>query len=251
MTSSDKFDAPKGRKTFVPLENNPEVMSHLAHRLGVSYKLGFQDVYSIDDPELLAFVPRPAYALLFICPAKVYWKTLGEEIANMPEYDGSGENEPVVWFKQTIGHACGLIGLLHGVCNGGAKEYIQPGSDLYNLLKEAIPLKPTPRADLLYNSSALESAHQSAAQEGDTEAPSAEEDNHFHFICFVKDKDGHMWELDGGRKGPMDRGALGPDEDVLSEKALQLGVRAFLAKEAQLGGGELRFSLVALVPNFD
>ncbi|KAI9875043.1 MAG: ubiquitinyl hydrolase 1 [Pleopsidium flavum] len=47
------------RKTFVPLENNPEVMSHLVHQLGISPKLGFYDVYSIDDPELLALIPAP------------------------------------------------------------------------------------------------------------------------------------------------------------------------------------------------
>lgn len=223
-------------------------MSHLVHQLGVSPKLGFYDVYSIDDPELLAFIPRPAYALLFICPPEVYGKARNEENASMLEYEGSGDKEPVVWFKQTIQHACGLIALLHGVSNGGAKEYIQPGLDLDNLLKEAIPLKPIPRADLLYESRALESAHQSAAKIGETAPPEIVD---LHFICFVKGKDGHLWELNGGMKGPVDRGALDSDEDALSEKALQLGVRTFLAREVQAGDGDLRFSIIALAPNFD
>jgi len=72
-----------------------------------------------------------------------------------------------------------------------------------------------------------------------------------HFVCFVKAKDGHLWELDGSRKGPLDRGALEEGEDALSEKALQLGVRRFLKQEERAGGKDLRFSLVALGASFD
>ena len=44
---------------------------------------------------------------------------------------------------------------------------------------------------------------------------------------------------------------LDADEDVLSEKALSLGVKRFLTREEEAGGGELRFSLVALGPSLD
>ena len=54
---------PNGTKTFIPLENNPDVFTELVHSLGVSSKLGFYDIYSIDDPDLLAFVPRPVHAV--------------------------------------------------------------------------------------------------------------------------------------------------------------------------------------------
>ncbi|MCJ1432881.1 ubiquitinyl hydrolase 1 [Xylographa pallens] len=242
---------PKGEKGFfVPLENNPEVMSHLADKLGVSPDLGFFDVYSIDDPDLLAYIPRPVYALLAIVPPKVYWKARHKE-SKTTAYEGSGEKEPVIWFKQTIRHSCGLIGLLHSVSNGGARQYIQKESTLDKLLKEAIPLKPAPRASVLYESEALVAAHRSAAQIGDTEAPPAEDEKDLqHFISYVKADDGHLWELEGGWHGPLDRGELGPEEDVLSEEALRLGIGAFL-KEAQDEGGELRFSLVALAPKND
>jgi len=163
----------------------------------------------------------------------------------------SGEGEPVVWYKQTIGNACGLIGLLHAVSNGAAKEHIKADSDLAKLLASAIPLKPTERADLLYESQALESAHANAASEGDTAAPSADDNVELHFVCFVKTEDDHLWELDGRRKGPLDRGQLPKDEDVLGEKALELGVRAFLKRESAAGGGDLRFSLIVLAPSLD
>jgi len=75
-----------------------------------------------------------------------------------------------------------------------------------------------------------------------------------HYVCFVKTDDGGqdgggtLWELDGRRKGPLDRGRLGKDEDVLSEAALTLGPRKFLERE---GGQDLRFSCVALAASFE
>jgi len=66
----------------------------------------------------------------------------------------------------------------------------------------------------------------------------------------VKGEDGHLWELNGGMKGPVDRGVLGEDEDALSEKALDLGVRTFITKEV-MRDGDIGFSLVALAPKID
>ncbi|KAI5293766.1 ubiquitinyl hydrolase 1 [Ascosphaera acerosa] len=240
------------RKAFVPLENNPEVMTQLCHRLGLSSSLAFSDVFSIDEPELLAFVPRPSLALLLVFPiTPTYEQARQAEDSGVADYAGHGAGEPVVWFKQTIRNACGLIGLLHAVSNGQARAQITPGSDLDALLREAVDLAPVPRADLLYESKALESAHADAASLGDTDAPAAEAGVDLHFVCFVKGADGHLWELDGRRKGPLDRGILAADEDALSETALQLGVRQFLKREAAAGGGDLRFSLVSLGPSLD
>ncbi|KAF2708888.1 ubiquitin carboxyl-terminal hydrolase-like protein isozyme L3 [Pleomassaria siparia CBS 279.74] len=244
-------DVPPTRKRFVPLENNPEVMNSLVHNLGLSKKLAFHDVWGIDDPEILAFVPRPAYALLLIFPvSKAYEDFRIQEDKERPEYDGHGPDEEVLWYKQTIGNACGLIGLLHGVSNGAARLHVEPNSSLSKLLDDATPLKPIERADLLYESQALESAHQTAAAEGDTAAPSADDKVDLHYVCFVKSEKNHLWEMDGRRKGPLDRGVLGADDDVLSEKALGLGVRPFIKREAD-AGGDLRFSLIVLAESLD
>ena len=240
-------------------------MSTLLHKLGLSKALQFHDVFSIDDPDLLAFVPRPALALLLVFPvSETYEKFREEEDRNRNEYQGYGDGEEVIWYKQTIGNACGLIGLLHGVSNGAARDFIgmrlpwnaranKTGhqSDLSDLLQRAIPLKPTERADLLVESQTLENAHAAAAATGDTSAPEAEVSVDLHFVCFVKSANNHLWELDGGRKGPIDRGQLTAEDDVLSQDALDAGVRSFLKREEQAGGGDLRFSLLALSPGID
>jgi len=226
------------------IENNPVVMTKLSHRLGLSSSLSFQDVYSLTEPELLELIPRPCLALLFLFPiTDESEKAFQSEIASQPEYKGSGPNEPVMWFKQTIGHACGLIGLLHCITNGEAATQIQVNSDLDGLVKAALPLRMKERADLLYNSEMLEKVHQEAAQTGDSKAPTSDERVGYGFTAFVKGKDGHLWELEGRRNGPLDRGLLAEDEDVLSEKALRMGPLRIINQEKAVEG---RFSCLAL-----
>lgn len=243
---------PTGPKRVVPLENNPEVMSDLLHKLGLSPQLAFHDVYSIDDSELLSFIPRPAHALLLVFPVnETYEKFRLEEDKDKPEYEGCGPNEPVVWYKQTIGNACGLMGLLHGVSNGEARQHVDPQSELGKLLRDAIPLNPVDRANLLYNSQKIENATLEAGSKGDSTAPSADDDIDLHYVCFVKSDEHDLWEMDGRRRGPLNRGKLDASDDMLSDQALQLGVRSFLDREKKAGGGELRFSLITLAPSFD
>ena len=111
--------------TCVLAENNPEVMTSLVHKLGLSPTLAFHDVWSIEDPEMLSFVPRPASALLLVFPvSKNYEIFRMREDAEKEVYEGCGESEPVIWYKQTIRNACGLIGILHAVSNGSARNFV-------------------------------------------------------------------------------------------------------------------------------
>jgi len=100
-------------------------MTSLIHTLGLSPTLAFHDVFSISDPSLLSFVPRPASALLLVFPvSKSYEEFRVSEDKDREIYEGRGDGEPVVWYKQTIRNACGLIGILHAVCNGSARDFI-------------------------------------------------------------------------------------------------------------------------------
>jgi ubiquitin carboxyl-terminal hydrolase L3 len=124
-TASNSGPKKQYRKHFIPLESNPDVFTELIHELGVSSSLCFQDVLSIEDEELLAFVPRPALALVLVFPTSDgYEQAIADDAAARNDYAGHGDSEAVVWFKQTIHNACGLYGILHAVCNGDARSHI-------------------------------------------------------------------------------------------------------------------------------
>lgn len=235
-------------------------MNTLATSLGLepnSYT--FHDVWSLDDESLLSHIPRPAVALLVIIPLTETWhaERVAEDAA-LPDPDNVDPPAPALWFPQTIGNACGSIGLLHCLVNtpaiigsGGSSSAIAPGSTIAKLLAGARALpKSTDRAQLLYDSDAFEEAHAGVVNLGDTLAPEPIEDRHLnqHFVAFVKGADGHLWELEGSRKGPLDRGLLMDDEDVLSRGALDRGIGRVIRKELEGGGGDLRFSVIALAP---
>jgi ubiquitin carboxyl-terminal hydrolase L3 len=253
MASQQSTHAPgvtfkaNGTKVVVPLENNPDVFTSLINAIGVSPQLGFNDIYSLDK-EMISLLPRPVHSIIFIAPSDVYYKLHGSSPNVAVEditFDGSGEEQPVTWFPQTIGNSCGLMALLHCVSNGSAKQYIQPGSLIDKLLKEAIPLKSAQRADVLYNSAELEHAHMAAALKGDSRAPASDEGVGFHFLAFVKGKDGHLYELNGSWDGPLDHGLLPKEDDLMSEKALEMGVGKYI----KLADGSIEYSMVALATN--
>ncbi|KAJ1333466.1 ubiquitin carboxyl-terminal hydrolase L3 [Microdochium nivale] len=231
-------------KSWTMLENNPEVMNKLAYRLGLSTQLAFYDVWSLDDPQLLSLIPRPALALLVIMPHTPAWAEDRKADADKrQEYQGSGPDEPVVWFKQTIGNACGSIGLLHCAINGPASDFVLPGSALDRIRRDAIPLKMEARAAMLYDSVDFEEAHHACTSIGDT-LPNNADHMGQHFVSFVV-ANGRLWELEGDVKGPLDRGPVEDGEDVLSPRVLQLGFQRVINLEND-SGNDLRFSCLAL-----
>ena len=64
MSSTTDPNPDHGALAFIPLEANPQLMTDLIHKLGVSKGLQMHDVFSLTEPELSAFIPRPALALL-------------------------------------------------------------------------------------------------------------------------------------------------------------------------------------------
>lgn len=222
-------------------------MNQLSATLGLSSELQFYDVYSLDE-EQLAYIPRPVLALLVVIPLTPAWdRSRKAEDANNEPYAGFGPDEPVIWFKQTIGHACGSIGVLHSLINGPAVEFIKPDSDLAAIRDLAIPLDTTKRAEMLYNNEPFELAHKSVEQAGDSYADMTGKLEGGHFVSFVK-SGGKLWELEGSRMGPLERGSLADDEDVLSPRALELGIKRIIKLNADGGGDDLRFSCIALAP---
>ena len=243
---TDARAIPHSRKAFIPIESNPALFTQLIHRLGVSTSLRFEDVLSVTDPELLALIPRPVLALVSVSPYTTKYKAnQAEEEALRDDYTASGQDEKVMWFRQTIHNACGLYAILHAVSNGDARAKIRPESTLAKLLSTCEPLTPSQRPAVLEGSEELEAAYNEVALTGDSAVPeSAEVVLPFHYQCFVKsEKTGRLYQLAGWCKGPVDRGLLDPGDDMLSTKALSV-FNDFIHQEE----GNPNFSLLALVP---
>lgn len=99
-------------------------MSALIHKLGLSSELSFYDVFSIEDADLLAFIPRPAIALLLVFPiSKAYEEFRSNEDQNNSDYDINGTQD-VIWYKQTIRNSCGIMAILHAASNGESRKFI-------------------------------------------------------------------------------------------------------------------------------
>ncbi|KAF7292768.1 Ubiquitin carboxyl-terminal hydrolase [Mycena indigotica] len=179
------------------------------------------------DPleEVRLMLPQPVHALILIySTTEEYEKSIRD--ARQAErnagngYSGSGDGEPVIWFDQTIRHACGFMSLLHASANlsSSGDEFIERGSLLANLLRDALPLAPVERAALLKSSQGIADVYNTASVRGTSTILHAEDNVPGHYVCFVRSpRTGHIFELDGGKNGPIDQdGWLQGDRDMLS-----------------------------------
>ncbi len=213
--------APATRPKWVPLESNPELFTSWCSNMGMdTSKFAFHDIYGT-DPDLLAMVPQPVAAVLLLFPLTESMEQLRQKENAAATTSSSSD---ILWFKQTIGNACGTIGLLHALSNSSASEAIKPGSPLDTLFKKARATEDVDeRADILVNSKELQTVHEETASQGQSQAPEDLDNVILHFVCFVRSNDGELIELDGsgGRKGPLVRGKKVETQDDLLPVAVE------------------------------
>ncbi|KAK3906480.1 hypothetical protein C8A05DRAFT_29686 [Staphylotrichum tortipilum] len=235
-------------KHFIPLESDPAVFNDLIRLLGVPPSLSFFDILLLDGPHDL---PGPALALVLVLPTTEGYerRKAAEDADDDDDRDGKdGEDgEHVVWYRQTINNACGLYAILHALSNGAARDELGTASPMAALIDACAALSAADqRAAILESSAELEEAYASVARQGSSAVPdSAEDEVDFHYVCFVSPRgSGRLYELDGDRRGPIDRGLLilGPGEDLLAPAATDV-IRGYMERE----GGNVNFSLMALV----
>ncbi|PWY98507.1 cysteine proteinase [Testicularia cyperi] len=215
---------------WVPLESNPELFSEWSSAMGLdTSRFAFHDIFGLDE-ELLMMVPQPVQAVLLLFPiTEAVQKMRNEEDEDVEEATEAEAEGEVMWFKQTIGNACGTIGLLHALANTEATKAVSKDSPLDSLLSKARPLAPIQRADLLTKSKELESVHSQTASGGQSAAPEDLDNVILHFVCFIRDRDGNLVELDGGRKGPLKRGSV-PTQDQLLPKAVEFIKQKYVSR---------------------
>ncbi|KNZ57326.1 hypothetical protein VP01_2189g5 [Puccinia sorghi] len=201
---------------WLPLESNPEVMNAWASALGLSTDaVSFTDVYGL-DPELLAMVPKPVYAVVMLFPISKEYETARaaehERIVDQANRTVVPDNR-LIFIKQTISNACGTIGLLHALANN-PKIPITEGP-LTHFVEQCRSKTPSERAELLEKDGAIADVHADLAQSGQSKVPSLDEVVDLHFVCFVKSHDpatpaepARLVELDGRKAFPIDHGPM-------------------------------------------
>ncbi|KAF7342132.1 Ubiquitin carboxyl-terminal hydrolase [Mycena venus] len=246
-----------GQFSGIPLESDPEIFTDFIRALGVQ-SLEFRDVLSINTEDLVPgadlALPTPIHAFVLVYTTTREYET-GIRAARQKArdkglgYAGRGEGEPVIWWEQTICHACGMFAMLHAVANLNpvGHNFIEKDSLLAALIRDALPLAPTERAAALKTSDGIAQVYNQAANRGTSELLHAEDEVPGHYVCFIRSpKDGHIYELDGGKNGPVDHDEfLGGDRDMLSG-GLKL-VRDFVG--SKMDPAKPHFHLMALVPS--
>ena len=213
---------------WIPLESNPEVMNEFLTKIGVPDKLQICDIYGF-EPELLDMVPKPVKAVLLLFPVSPQSEDL--RVAQEAKIKESGQElPPGVWFTtQTIGNACGTIGLLHAVGNNlDTLGPLPEGSWSHKFLTNSLDADADARAAMLQSDDSIAEVHADAAQAGQSAAPDRPEDCMLHFVCFVE-RGGFLLELDGRKPFPINHGPCAAD--ALLASAIEVIKTDFMATD--------------------
>lgn len=238
------------KRAVVPLESNPEVFTKFARQLGLLPAYGFADIYSLSNPELLGFLPRPVKAIILLFPISEATEVAKNSapIAN-EDKDAVQKDKPektVIWYKQTIKNACGLYALLHCLSNnkGLLDGQCQLNKFLLNHPVENGKFEDDLTDEFIFN---ISEKYSSNFSEGDTRAPEAHEDVNLHFITFVE-VSGKLWELDGRRaSGAHKLGEASKDAlDLADQKIIRERVQWYIDSANEKN--KLQFSMLGLVP---
>ncbi|XDV30604.1 hypothetical protein PO909_033491 [Leuciscus waleckii] len=206
-------------------------------QLGLVPTWQFGDVYGL-EPEVLSLVPRPVCAVLLLFPITEKYETFRQEEEAKIKAQGQEVSSDVYFMKQTIGNACGTIGLIHAVANNQRHLEFEPNSPLKAFLLQSEKMSPEEKAAFLEKDESIRVTHESSAQEGQTEAPGLDEKVDLHFIAFVN-VEGYLYELDGRKPFPIVHGKT--TDDTFLEDSAEV-CKKFMARDPQ----ELRFTVVAL-----
>ena len=204
---SETLFFPSDKPYWTPLESNPDSLNEFAYKVGMPKSVAFTDCFGL-DAELLAFLPRPVYAMILLFP----YDNERIRAAKVAQDARLAEQAPLecFWMEQHIGNACGTIAVVHSVLNNRNNFELESGSLLDQYVKAAEPLSPADRGYLLGGWNDIQRVHAKAADVGQTAAPAADTKVNYHFVAFAC-VDNKVVEFDGGKRSQVVHRATTPD----------------------------------------
>jgi len=191
---------------------------------------------------MLAMVPQPVLAVLLLFPisaASEQHKQEEERRITAQGADAQKVSPKLYYMKQTVGNACGTVGLTHAALNLVDQLQLKPDSFFAQFLERTKGMTADERAQALDDDQSISAEHESIASAGVTDAQDAMQTN-LHFISFVA-VDGDLYELDGRKAGPVNHGAT--TKETLLQDAVKV-IQGFMERDP----GNVQFNMVALGP---
>ncbi|CAI4034497.1 hypothetical protein SMKI_10G2900 [Saccharomyces mikatae IFO 1815] len=234
----------ENERAVIPIESNPAVFTEFAHKLGLKRAWAYFDIYSLTEPDLLAFLPRPVKAVVLLFPVTANGKMSANKQVSRA-FD-------VVWFKQSIKNACGLYAILHSLSNN--RSLLEPNSDLANFLKfqsdntgSKSTFDDTNTDEFVLN---VIKENTQTFSSGQTDAPEATADINLHYITYVEDN-GEIFELDGrSLSGPLCLGKSDPNAtDLVDQDVVRLRVASYMENASK--EDVLHFAMLGLCPTWE
>ena len=99
--------------------------------------------------------------------------------------DGQVLSENCYFLKQTVGNACGTVGLLHCIANSRSQLTILPETFAHKFFAATASMTPDERAAFLEEDEEIEDTHVAAASEGQSQQVAEASDVDTHFVCFT------------------------------------------------------------------
>jgi len=239
MTSSPTENSRE--KHWLPLESNPDLMNKYIHNLGVSPSWQFYDVFGTDE-SLLSMIPTPVLAVLLLYPITTNSEQHREEEEERREqqsHQHQSQLNSLFYMKQTVGNACGTIGVFHAVLNNRPPLSWSEEKFIGRFYRDCQGKTPEERAAVLENADEIEEEHQSLATEASSDINHPSNDN-LHFIALIHHQ-GLLVELDGRKGGPIIHGTT--TAETLLKDAVKV-VSEFMGRDAD----DIRFNMTALAP---
>ena len=115
----------------------------------------FTDVYGLED-DVLDFTPQPVIACLLVYPTKKIKKVSTR----------FGNDEKIFYLIQTIGNACGTIGMIHAITNNANRMDLEPNGLLRQYMLRNSKLSPKEKGESLENDELILGIHKESASEG-------------------------------------------------------------------------------------
>lgn len=154
------------------------------------------------DEKSISLIPKPAAAIIFLFPGTANYEAFREKEEAHLKIHEQNISPNLMYFKQYIGNACGMMALLHAVSNND--HLVGPGL-FKKIIEETRTMSPEERGEYLETCQELAAIHDYSARHGQSKTPEMDDACNNHFICYVT-VDDHLYELDGGRAFPINHG---------------------------------------------